>query len=882
VAEQRLIVNRYQIIEQIGQGGMGTVYRGIDTLSGQEVAVKLLKPEIVASNPDLLKRFEREGEALRRLNHPNIVKMYGTAEENGYHYIIMEYVPGGTLRDILHRYERLQVSRVMEGALDLADALTRAHRLKIIHRDIKPANILLAEDESPRLTDFGVAHVDDKTRVTETGAVIGTYAYLSPEVCGGQPADERSDIWSFGVLLYEMLAGKNPFEGSYPAATITNILHRPTPDLLAERPDAPPALARLIDRMLEKDPSKRISSVRQVGLELESIIRGVDTPALENSSDLVRIINNPHESRFDTPTPSNTPRNTPSVPAEPNQPTVTPIMFTPDARTEMQTIKGHDGTDYVVMPHRTAKKVYRALIIAVVALVILIGGGIVYGLMTDFGDDVQDVPEADDMEIVEPPIAENEYMVLVGRLEPINTAEREVTRFVVDNLQQHLEIESPLSDIRVREYPGVLRSALEAKAAAEANGAPVVIWGNYGADFTELNIQVGVLNNFPYTQIPLDMIERTANVRVRLTDERNQSATPQVLGMLDVLQTADGNGYEALRIAALLENLRLTSGEIMGDSTAARFHRFFQDLRGAEALNYLEAAITSDSGNPILYSYRSVYYQREGRLEEARLDAISAQRTGPQGWSVPFYLLGSNAVSDNNLPQAIEYYDQVLVQRPDDWFPYYVRGMGYYAEADYDAAKREFDRALELEPNANLPYSLAMMIALREGRLEDADTLLDVVLRRFPDPTFATRVLRIIFGDVDTVNRLIGTQSAFGYLALGQHSKVIEEATTALNQESDLLYTELYLMRGLAECNLQDYATAETDYSSAIETEPDFAILYLLRAEIRAQQGKRLQALADLRSVTQIGGETLGPSLLEHVNDGETMTMSCEDVFGLR
>jgi serine/threonine protein kinase/tetratricopeptide (TPR) repeat protein len=270
------IVGRYEVIEELGAGGMGTVYRGTDTQTSQVVAIKLLRPDVVAADPDMVERFAREAEALRQLNHPNIVKVLDTAEENNHHYIIMEYVGGGSLRDLLSEQPQLPVKKAAGIALELADALTRAHHLKIIHRDLKPANILLAEDGTPRLTDFGVARIEAKERVTDTGSTIGTLDYLCPEGLNGEKVDARADIWAFGVTLFEMLAGRRPFMGESLAHVVMSIMTEATPDLEALRSDCPVALVDLIYRMLEKDRTARIPSIRLVGAELEAILHDTD------------------------------------------------------------------------------------------------------------------------------------------------------------------------------------------------------------------------------------------------------------------------------------------------------------------------------------------------------------------------------------------------------------------------------------------------------------------------------------------------------------------------------------------------------------------------------------------------------------------------------
>jgi non-specific serine/threonine protein kinase len=296
----KLIANRFTINnpekDLLGRGGMGDVYRATDTQTGETVAVKALNPEILARDPTLLERFVREGEALRQLNHPNIVRMVAAVEEDGRHYLVMEYVGGGSLQDLLSANEPLPHERIIQIALDLSDALTRAHRLCIVHRDLKPANVLLADDGTPRLADFGIAHLTSDSPLTQSGIVIGSIDYLSPEACKGETLDERADIWSFGVMLFQMLSGKKPFEGNSMVAKLNAILTQKVPDLSQLAPHAPDALIDLVYRMLQKDPQQRIPSVRLVGAELESMLKGwqVVTPSHPVFT----------ESRFETPTPS--------------------------------------------------------------------------------------------------------------------------------------------------------------------------------------------------------------------------------------------------------------------------------------------------------------------------------------------------------------------------------------------------------------------------------------------------------------------------------------------------------------------------------------------------------------------------------------------------
>lgn len=262
--------------ELLAIGGMGKVYKGVLAETGQTVVIKQIKSELIASHPELLLRFQREAESLRQLNHPNIVKILATIADPQEPAIILEYVPGGSLRERLDQQGALPIPQLLRFSLELADALTRAHHLNIVHRDLKPANILLGIDGSVRLTDFGIAYLaSQEQRLTQTGAIMGTAAYLSPEACLGEEVDARSDIWAFGVILIEMLTGKNPFAGSSFTATVATIVNKPLPDLRPHRPDAPVDLINLIQQMLKKNRAERINSSRQIAAALEQIQRTI-------------------------------------------------------------------------------------------------------------------------------------------------------------------------------------------------------------------------------------------------------------------------------------------------------------------------------------------------------------------------------------------------------------------------------------------------------------------------------------------------------------------------------------------------------------------------------------------------------------------------------
>lgn len=270
-AEHPIIAGRFEVGPLIGAGATGTVYLGLDSLTGEQVAVKALRRELTGRMPELVERFRREGEALRRLNHPNIVKVLAALDEAGQPYLVMEYVSGGSLATLMDQQPQLPLDRAVAIALELADALSRAHHLDILHRDLKPANILLAADGTPRLTDFGLARLGDQPALTTAGAVLGTFQYLSPEAWRNQPLDARADIWSFGVVLYQMLTAQLPFGGDSAMEMMWAVNNQPLPDLRRLRPDLPAELVELVGKMLRRDLAARLPSARLVGAELEPI-----------------------------------------------------------------------------------------------------------------------------------------------------------------------------------------------------------------------------------------------------------------------------------------------------------------------------------------------------------------------------------------------------------------------------------------------------------------------------------------------------------------------------------------------------------------------------------------------------------------------------------
>jgi hypothetical protein len=252
-------VGRYLITEELGRGGMGVVYRATHTTLNRTVAVKMLFPHLAKSG-EYLGRFRREAVTLARLDHENIVHVYDIEEFDANSCIVMEYVGGPSLTRVLAQQRQQDPARVRDVAAGLASALSAAHRQGIIHRDIKPDNVLFTTDGKPKLTDFGIAHMRDDNVHTRTGIMLGTPLYMSPEQARGRPVTAASDIYSLGVMMYEMLTGQVPFQAADSVAIALMHVQDPPRRIEEIAPHVPAALAAVVHRMLEKDPAQRFSS----------------------------------------------------------------------------------------------------------------------------------------------------------------------------------------------------------------------------------------------------------------------------------------------------------------------------------------------------------------------------------------------------------------------------------------------------------------------------------------------------------------------------------------------------------------------------------------------------------------------------------------------
>jgi serine/threonine protein kinase len=279
-------LGKYEIVAELGHGAMGVVYRARDPIINRLVALKTITTG-VADDPALLQRFYREAQSAGGLQHPNIITIYDMGEEGKTPFIAMELVEGENLEQVIARGAGVPISLKLVYAMQACRAFDYAHKRGIVHRDIKPGNVMVSKEGTVKVVDFGIARVLEASK-TQTGMLIGTFAYMSPEQYHGEHADERSDIWSFGVLFYELLCYRRPFTGDTPASLMRSICEQ-EPELLSKfLPECPAELEGILSKALQKSPSERYQSMEDLLVELDPLSKRLQAESVAELVDQSR------------------------------------------------------------------------------------------------------------------------------------------------------------------------------------------------------------------------------------------------------------------------------------------------------------------------------------------------------------------------------------------------------------------------------------------------------------------------------------------------------------------------------------------------------------------------------------------------------------------
>ncbi|MBN1286576.1 MAG: protein kinase, partial [Anaerolineae bacterium] len=822
-----------------GEGGMGAVWMADDLQTGQTVAVKQIRPELLTSSPEYIKRFEREAEMLRELDHPNIIRVLAFFEEAGQRCLVMPFLPGGSLSARLAR-ERLTVRQVREFGLDLCDALTRAHSLGIIHRDLKPDNVLINDRGDLVLTDFGVARLRSAgTALTQEGALVGSIGYVSPEICEGREATERSDIWSLGVVFYEMLAGRAPFERGTLSATLTAILMEPAPDLRRLRPDVPLEMVDLLGRMLEKDPAYRIDSVRQVAAALERVPDdAAASPGLTTDFDW------PAAPRREVETETGT-----GAPDSDYVPPSTPPPITP-----------RPATPPPAAPAAQSSPWFRAAVLVLVTTFIVTLALIVVIIVARPGAPPPPAP----IPTLEP-LAPHQRLLLVADFERLGGDETAVGRIISDQLDRAYRVLPSSQPVAVRRYPAVIAGEEDARTVGRELGADVVVWGTYfgeriDARLTPIDIPPGIT-----------LLEGTALAHIPEISTGEIDKLVFVSGpVLNQTLMAKNHADMASMVYVLMAEWPRPAGIedfIPGDTAPAYLLRYYARYTSDKeaALDAINTAIRQESTLPALFQLKSVVLSNLERYDEALASAETSAQLAPD-LSGAVMMTCVIRLARAEYAAAVAACERTYEVEPG-WYSAMLLGMAYFYQNRIDAALEAAQNAVADAPVSGYPYSVLALAQARLGRLDASFATFRELIDLFPDSKAGTRITESFVGAWDATL----AYDAVYPLMQGRY----DEALAILEPDEAAPDASLTaFLAGLVYCMTGDDAAAEASYTRALAQNDGFELAYLLRAEVRRNQGNLAGALADFAKAQALSTGADFDALIERGTAGE---LSCKD-----
>ena len=473
------------------------------------------------------------------------------------------------------------------------------------------------------------------------------------------------------------------------------------------------------------------------------------------------------------------------------------------------------------------------------------------------------------------PVEPGQVMVLVANMEQVGSAKRDVTRFIVDDLTNHFESELSNTNIRIREYERFITSSDEALQVAEQTQAVIVIWGQYDNDSVTVNIQLGSLKSRPAVVLDRKLLEQSVNIRMKMKDERQETLAYHILSSLILIQCAENDMVKSMSLIVSFDLLDAPSPEPIGNSSAAHVQKamkaFLSDRK--LALDELNQTIELAPDNPLFYMLRAILYQGMGEFVLSNQDLDTALLLAPEDWIMPYHIKGGISLLLSDVPASVESYTRVIKQTPDNWFPYNQRGYLYFLAGQYDLARSDIDKSISLKPEAEWPYMWGTLLALRQGRMEDASSMMSLLLQEQPNPTFVNRLMTVLYGE--TTAKLLGeSMAAMGHLSLGQYDVAIQDTDGVLAVMPT--YADMYMLRGISYCNLDNYVDAEAAYTQGLTLDPSFTLLNLLRVEVRVKQGNVTGAMEDIAAIQQ---STLAEKFAPYLAAAQSGEFSCKQLL---
>jgi serine/threonine protein kinase/tetratricopeptide (TPR) repeat protein len=727
----------YRVISHLGAGGMGEVYLALDTKLDREVALKVV-PEKFASDPGRLARFEREAKSIAALNHPNIVTIHSIEEDQGVHFLTMELVQGKSLAEIVPR-GGMPLAQVLTIAESLTSALAAAHERGIIHRDLKPANVMMTEDGRVKVLDFGLAKlVSDETleetdvptsqaptatvTLTAAGIVVGTVPYLSPEYLDGKVADHRTDIFSLGVVLYEMVTGLLPFQGSSGPAVMSSIL-RDDPKPVSElNPEAPRALVSLIDRCLVKDPAERYQSATEVGRDLNALTSGsTSLPGLRPVSRWPR---------------AHWPRVVGTL----------ALMLLLGLLAAWIMRRADDGAEKANQAGGVAQPAFNASdwIIAVLpsrtrsaedAELSVVNEGLALTLTTKLSQ----LSQSHALQVI--PAS----MLLENEISTLEKAQQELGVSLALNFDTHrlgnrIRVNAQLVDVPNRRQitadtidgdPNDLMALEEAVTTRVLRLLRVEL-----KPMEESLLAAGTTDPEAYSFFvkgqghmmeyhDLESIAAAAEMfeaALAIDPEFTQARAGLGQALLRNYEITDDLRWIDAALAQCTEAVELDDLDAAGHLCLGLIYN--ATGRHREAASELKAAKSLDPSRDLIYAGLARAYIAEGDLDLAEDTYKEAISIRPHYWA-PYNWLGIFYHQRGRVDEALANFQEVIRLAPDSYLGYANAGASYYFKGDLEEAESNFKRALEIKPDYDLALSNLGTLYFFSGRYQEATDLFE-------------------------------------------------------------------------------------------------------------------------------------------------------------